>query len=141
VKAPADHRRDDEDELVADADAGCAELNANRMCMPVNQHRKPTAMNRPIFMRLTAMPTARGAGRGAANGEDPFAEVGPQRHPGGYDNEQDPPEQPDPDRHPRDRELRGEHLLLRAEPWMLDTSLVPTQPVTSLVAARLSPRK
>src|SRR5438309_647843 len=34
-------------------------LNRNRVCMPVNQAMKPTAMNRPIFIRPTGTPTAR----------------------------------------------------------------------------------
>src|SRR5215212_9273135 len=37
-------------------------LKANRMCMPVNQARKPTAMNRPILTLFTGTPTARELG-------------------------------------------------------------------------------
>src|SRR5262245_55036427 len=37
----------------------CTVLNANRMCMPVNQHMNPTAMNRPILTLFTGTPTAR----------------------------------------------------------------------------------
>src|SRR6266498_4998638 len=40
----------------------CTVLNANRMCMPVNQHRTPTAMNSPILTRFTGTPTARELG-------------------------------------------------------------------------------
>src|SRR3954471_15877926 len=40
----------------------CTVLNANRMCMPVNQHRNETNMNRPILPRFTGTPTARELG-------------------------------------------------------------------------------
>src|SRR5256885_16709779 len=40
----------------------CTVLNANRMCMPVNQARNPTAMNSPILTLFTGTPTARDDG-------------------------------------------------------------------------------
>src|SRR6185312_13814242 len=40
----------------------CTVLNANRMCMPVNQAITRTNMNRPIFTLFTGTPTARELG-------------------------------------------------------------------------------
>src|SRR6266536_1926434 len=40
----------------------CTVLNANRMCMPVNQPRNPTPMNSPILTLFTGTPTARDDG-------------------------------------------------------------------------------
>src|SRR5215217_7560543 len=76
-------------------------LKANRMCMPVNQARNPTVMNRPIFTLFTGTPTAR--------------DLGAEQDPGGDEDEQDPPEQRDPDPDAADGEGGGEHLAAQLE--------------------------
>src|SRR6266487_4678208 len=118
----------------------CTVLNANRMCMPVNQHRTPTAMNRPILTRFTGTPTARELGE-----EPPTAKIQlptcvrsrtqvatmmKRIHHSSVIRIPTPPM------------VNWEANTFCAElnPWMFETSLVPTLPVTSLVTARLSPR-
>ena len=108
--------------------------------MPVNQHRKATAMKRPIFTRFTGTPTARELGA-----EPPTAKIQLPRcvrsrtqvatamkriHQSSVIRIDTPPT------------VNWEANTFCAElnPWMFDTSLVPTLPVTILVTARLSPR-
>src|SRR6266702_3422260 len=118
----------------------CTVLNANRMCMPVNQARNPTAMNRPIFTLFTGTPTARELGA-----EPPTAKIQLPRwvrsstqvatttnriHHSSVTRIDTPPMLND----------EANTFCAEAKPAMLDTSLVPTLPVICLVIARLSPR-
>src|SRR5918911_3243686 len=110
----------------------CTVLNANRMCMPVNQAMNPTAMNRPIFTLFTGTPTAR-----ELAAEPPTAKIQLPRwvrsstqvltmmnssHQSRVMRILTPPI------------VNEEANTFSAElkPWMLDTSFVPTLPVTSL---------
>src|SRR3954465_14592135 len=118
----------------------CTVLNANRMCMPVNQHRNETNMTRPIFTRFTGTPTAR-----ELAAEPPTAKIQlpmwvrsrtqvatamKRTHQSRVMRMATPPM------------VNWEANTARAElkPSMLDTSLVATFPVISFVTARLRPR-
>src|SRR6266516_4010403 len=118
----------------------CTVLNANSVCMPVNQHRKLTAMNSPIFTRFTGTPTARELGADPPTAKIQFpirvrsstqvATTTNSTHHSSVIRIDTPPT------------VNWEANTFWAEPkpWMFDTSLVPTLPVTSLVRARFSPR-
>src|SRR5919202_4427144 len=118
----------------------CTVLKANRMCMPVNQHRKPTVMNRPIFTRFTGTPTARELGA-----EPPTAKI---QLPMWVRSSTQVPATMNSSHHssvtriatPPTVNVEANTLRADSNPWMFETSLVPTLPVTSLVTARLSPR-
>src|SRR4029450_7089579 len=118
----------------------CTVLKTSRMCMPVNQAMNPTVMNRPIFTLLTGTPTARELGA-----EPPTAKIqlpmwarsrtqGADRmnrsHQSSVIRIETPPT----------LNSEANTALAAPNPWILDTSLVPTLPVTILVMARLSPR-
>src|SRR5437763_10629775 len=118
----------------------CTVLNANRMCMPVNQAMKPTAMNRPIFTLLTGTPTARELGA-----EPPTAKiqlpkwVRSSTHVAMITNRIHHSRVIRIDTPPM-LKVEANTFCAEAKPWMLDTSLVPTFPVICLVRARFSPR-
>src|SRR3954468_18892684 len=118
----------------------CTVLKANRMCMPVNQAMKPTAMNRPIFTRLTGTPTARelGAEPPTAKIQLPMwvrsstqvATATNRIHHSRVIRIDTPPIENDD----------ANTFCAELKPWMSDTSLVATLPVMTLVRARLRPR-
>src|SRR5207248_9326412 len=118
----------------------CTVLNANRMCMPVNQARKPTVMNRPIFTLLTGTPTARELGD-----EPPTAKI---QLPRCVRSSTQVPMMMNRIHHSNVTRIATPPMVneeantfcAELNPWMSDTSLVPTLPVISFVTARLSPR-
>src|SRR4051794_11543648 len=118
----------------------CTVLNANRMCMPGNQARKPTAMNRPIFTRATGTPTARELGD-----DPPTAKIQlpmwvrsstqvpmmtNRIHQSRVTRIETPPTENDD----------ANTFCAELKPSMFDTSLVATLPVIERVSARFSPR-
>src|SRR5690349_11190388 len=115
-------------------------LNANRMCMPVNQATKPTVMNSPILTLLTGTPTARELGA-----EPPTAKI---QLPMWVRSSTQVATAMNRIHHssvirictPATVNDDANTLRAEANPWMLDTSLVPTLPVICLVIARLRPR-
>src|SRR5918996_4614805 len=115
-------------------------LKANRMCMPVNQARNPTVMNRPILTLLTGTPTARELGAEPptakiqlptwVRGRTQVAMATNRIHHSRVIRIETPPTV----------NWEAKMFLAIPKPAMSDTSLVPTLPVTILVTARLSPR-
>src|SRR4051794_14763996 len=118
----------------------CTVLNANRMCIPVNQAISPTAMNSPIFTLFTGTPTARDDGA-----EPPTAKIQlpmwvrsstqvaiatNRIHHSRVIRIDTPPTVNDD----------ANTACAEENPSMLDTSLVATLPVTCLVNARFRPR-
>src|SRR6266487_3589557 len=107
---------------------------------PVNQARNPTAMNSPIFTRFTATPTAR-----ELAAEPPTAQiqlpmcVRSRTHVATRMNRIHHSSVIRIDTPPTVNE-EANTFFAESNPSMLDTSLVPTLPVTCLVRARLSPR-
>src|SRR5689334_9541929 len=108
--------------------------------MPVTQHRNPTAMNKPNFTRSTGTPTARELGA-----EPPAAKI---QLPIWVRSNTQVPTTTNRIHHsnvirtctPPIENDDANTFCAELNPSMVDTSLVPTFPVISLVTARFSPR-
>src|SRR6266496_2905232 len=118
----------------------CTVLNANNVCIPVNQHKKLTPMNNPIFTRFTGTPTARELGADPPTAKIQFptrvrsstqvATATNRTHHSSVIRTDTPPTV----------NWDANTFCAEPNPSTFDTSLVATFPVITFVIARFSPR-